>query len=133
VDDGVGTAVEGQTRLELVVPPDPNLLRIVRLVASGLASLADLDLDGVEEVRVAADEVVSTLIAASRGSAGEPVHVRLTVTDTSLCLDASTALGAGSTLHVDPMADRVLEAVASRFEWWTDGDGVAHARAERDR
>ena len=59
--------------------------------------------------------------------------MRLTVTDTALCLDASTALGEGASLHVDPMADRVLEAVASRFEWWTDGDGTAHARAERDR
>jgi hypothetical protein len=124
------TTVDGATRLELVVPPDPQLLRIVRLVASGLAALATLDLDGVEQVRVAADELVSTLIEASTG---EPVHVRLTITDHALRLEASTALGAGNVLHVDPMVDRVLEAVTSRYEWHTDADGVARGLAEHDR
>lgn len=123
-----GSSVDGTTRLELVVPADPQLLRIVRLVASGLASLANLDLDAVEEIRVAADEVVSTLIEAS---AGEPVHVRMTVTPELLRLEASTDLG-GGTFDVDPMVDRVLEVVASRFAWDTV-DGVAQGWVERDR
>jgi hypothetical protein len=127
--DATTTAVDGTTRVELVVPPDPQLLRIVRLVASGLASLASLDLDGVEEVRVAADELVSTLIEVS---AGEPVHVRLTITDDVLRLEASTRLAPGTTLEVDPMVDRVLEAVSSSHGWRTD-DGVAHGTVERDR
>jgi hypothetical protein len=122
------SSVDGTTRLELVVPPDPQLLRIVRLVASGLASLANLDLDAVEEVRVAADEVVSTLIEASTG---EPVHVRMTVTPELLRLEASTDLG-GGTFEPDPMVDRVLEAVASRYAWETV-DGSARGWAERDR
>ena len=37
------------TSLQLVLPADPQLLRIVRLVASGLASLTDLGVDAVEE------------------------------------------------------------------------------------
>lgn len=117
------------TELELVLPPDPDLLRIVRLVASGLASLADLDLDGVEEVRVCADELVSTLIEASNG---QPVRVRLAVGDAALSLEASTPLAPGTELHVDPMVDRVLEAVATTHEWRTV-DGVAHGFAERAR
>jgi hypothetical protein len=110
------------------VPPDPQLLRIVRLVASGLASLANLDLDAVEEVRVAADEVVSTLIEAS---SGEPVHVRMTITPEVLRLEASTQLTGGS-FEPDPMVDRVLEAVASRHAWETV-EGQARGWAERDR
>jgi hypothetical protein len=51
------TQVTG-TSLQLVLPGDPQLLRIVRLVASGLASLTELGLDAVEEVRAAADELV---------------------------------------------------------------------------
>ena len=123
-----GSTVDGSTRLELVVPPDPQLLRIVRLVASGLASLANLDLDAVEEVRVAADEVVSTLIEASTG---ESVHVRMTVTPEQLRIEATTALQ-GGVFAPDPMVDRILQAVASRFGWETV-DGVAQGWAERDR
>jgi hypothetical protein len=122
------SSIDGTTRLELVVPPDPQLLRIVRLVASGLASLANLDLDAVEEVRVAADEVVSTLMEASTG---EPIHVRMSITPELLRLEASTAY-AGGTFAPDPMVDRVLEAVSSRHAWET-ADGEARSWSERDR
>lgn len=127
--DAITTSIDGTTRVELVVPADPQLLRIVRLVASGLASLASLDLDGVEEVRVAADELVSTLIEVSDG---EPVHIRLTITDDVLRLEASTPLAPGATLDVDPMVDRVLEAVSTSHSWRTD-DGIAHGIVERER
>lgn len=120
---------DGDTSVELVLPPDPQMLRIVRLVASGLASIADLDLDGVEEVRVAADELVSTLIEAS---AGGVVNVRLTVSADRLRIEASTAVGDGAPLKVDPMVVKVLDAVATEHEWHTE-DGVAYGRIDRVR
>jgi hypothetical protein len=117
------------TELELILPPDPQLLRIVRLVASGLASLADLDLDGVEQVRVAADEVVTTLIEAGDG---QPISIKLSVDASALRIDASTPLPAGVELHVDPLVDKVLASVATDHEFRTV-DGVAHGVAERAR
>jgi hypothetical protein len=117
------------TDLELVLPPDPQLLRIVRLVASGLASLADLDLDGVEQVRVAADEVVSTLIEAS---AGNEVRIRLTIDSSGLKIDASTPLADGNQLKVDPLVDKVLSSVTTSHGWSTV-DGIAHGVAEHAR
>jgi hypothetical protein len=117
------------TQLELVVPPEPQLLRIVRLVASGMASLAELDLDGVEQVRVAADEVVSTLIEASHGA---PISIKLSVDASALRIDASTPLSDGAELRVDPLVDKVLENVATDHAFRTV-DGVAHGLAERAR
>jgi hypothetical protein len=104
-------------------------LRIVRLVASGMASLADLDLDGVEQVRVAADEVVSTLIEVGHG---EPIRIKLSIDAAALRIDASTPLADGTQLEVDPLVDRVLESVATEHAFRTV-DGVAHAVAERAR
>ena len=121
--------INGTTQIDLVLPADPQLLRIVRLVASGLASLVSLDLDGVEETRVAADELVSALIEAS---AGDPITIKFTVTDELLRLEGSTALPAGTDLQVDPMVDRVLDAVSTRHHWHTDA-GVAHGLVERTR
>jgi hypothetical protein len=117
------------TDLELVLPPDPQLLRIVRLVASGLASLAELDLDGVEQVRVSADEVVSTLIEAS---AGGEVRIKLSIDAEGLRIDASTPLGDGNQLKVDPLVDKVLTSVTTAHEWSTV-DGVAHGVARHAR
>jgi hypothetical protein len=115
------------TSLQLVVPPDPQLLRIVRLVASGIASLTQLGVDAVEQVRVAADELVSTLMEAS---SGEPVVLDLAVTDGTLRISASTPLADGQKLTVDPMTDLILGKVATRHEW-ADGDGTARGLVER--
>jgi hypothetical protein len=115
------------TSLQLVLPPDPQLLRIVRLVASGLASLTQLGVDAVEQVRVAADELVSTLMEAS---GGQPVVVDLALADGALRLVASTQLAEGQSLTVDPMTNRILDSVATRYEWSDEG-GTARGVVER--
>ena len=121
------TDTTATTSLQLVLPPDPQLLRIVRLVASGMASLTQLGLDAVEEVRVAADELVSTLMEASDG---EPVVVDLVLTDAVLRVEARTTLADGQALTIDPLTDQLLDAVATRHEW-SDGTGSVHGVVER--
>jgi hypothetical protein len=116
------------TGFQLVLPPDPQLLRVVRLVASGLASLGQLDLDAVEEVRVAADELVSALIEAS---AGAPIEVDLQLTADTLRVTGATTLAVGGTFEVDPITDRILSTVATRHVWETDGDRAVGS-VERD-
>lgn len=106
------------TTLEIVVPPDPRVLRVLRLVASGVASLGELDLDAVEEVRVAVDELGSTLIAASDGS---PVSLTFELSPDLLSVDGSTKLARSGKLDVDPLTDRILDAVASSHEWRSSG------------
>ena len=117
----------GTTTLHLSLPPDPRLLRVLRLVASGVASLGEFDLAAVEEVRVAVDELGSTLINAS---AGEPIEISFELTDSVLRVDGRTPLSDGQTLEVDPLTDRILDVVATTHEWRTD-DGVAHGRIEK--
>lgn len=113
------------TELSLSIPADPALLRIVRLVASGLASFTDLDLNGVEELRVGADELVSALIQAGDGS---PVNLRAELRSGRLCIEADTVLG-GEALQVDPLTDRILAEVSTDHSF-TVADGRVHGRLE---
>ena len=115
------------TSLQLVLPADPQLLRIVRLVASGLASLTDLGLDAVEETRAAADELVSTLMEACAGGA---VTLALSLDGDRLRLEASAPLPKGATLEVDPITDQILDQVATSHRW-SQADGVATGVVER--
>jgi hypothetical protein len=114
--------------MQLVLPAEPQLLRIVRLVASGLASLSGCDLDTVEEVRVAADELVAALMEAGGGS---DVTINLELRRDVLQIDAATDLRDGKALEVDPLSDRILDTVATRHEWRTD-DRRAHGIVERE-
>ncbi|HEY9557776.1 MAG TPA: hypothetical protein VIR58_13650 [Acidimicrobiales bacterium] len=115
------------TELEIVVPADARLLRVLRLVASGVASLGSLSLDAVEEVRVAVDELGATLIGASNGA---PLTVRFQLDADQLCVEGSTEVRS-SGMEVDPLTDRILDAVATSHEW-TTADGVASCRIEKD-
>lgn len=117
---------ERTTSFELVVPPDAELLRVVRLVASGLASFTALDLDSVEEIRVGADELVATLMQASDGG---PVSVSFIVSDEGLTISGSTALADGADFVLDPLTDRILNEVATEHSWHTE-DGRVYGRID---
>ena len=113
--------------LRLELSPDPRLLRILRLVASGVASLGEFDLAAVEEVRVAVDELGATLISASTGG---PIELTFELVDGVLCVEGRTHVGTGAELEVDPLTDRILDVVATSHEWST-ADGVAQGRFEK--
>jgi hypothetical protein len=119
-------ATTTSTSFDLVLPPDPDLLRVVRLVASGLASLTALGIDAVEGVRVAADELVSTLIQASDGG---PVTVTFELGGSALVIRGRTQL-ADSSFTLDPLTDRILDAVVTSHEWSTV-DGSVEGRVEQ--
>ena len=109
------------------MPPDPQLLRVLRLVGSGLASLGQLDLASTEEVRVAVDELGAALIAMGDGS---PIDITFDLTPDALLVEGATALPPGAELDVDPLTDRMLSVVASTHEWSVQ-DGRATGRLEK--
>lgn len=109
------------TSFDLVLPPDAELLRVVRLVASGLASLTPLGLDAVEAVRVAADELVATLIQSSDGS---PITVTFELTGTAVAITGSTQAATESAFELDPLTDQILSSVSDRHDWDHEGTTV---------
>ncbi|MHB1091084.1 MAG: hypothetical protein ACYC0U_08520, partial [Ilumatobacteraceae bacterium] len=48
--------------VEIRVPPDPSLSRVLRLAASGMASLAGFTVDEIEDIKIAVSEVLIALI-----------------------------------------------------------------------
>jgi len=70
---GTGTGHDGvvtdrQERLvRLELPVDSQYIRVARLVASGLGATAGLDVDGVDDLRIAVDELCAALFEVGRG------------------------------------------------------------------
>ena len=114
------------TTLRLEIAPDPRLLRVLRLVASGVASLGAFEVTAVEEVRVAVDELGATLIGAS---AGGPIELTFEMVGDRLCVEGRTDSG-GAPLEVDPLTDRILDVVATHHEWGSE-NGKAMGRVEK--
>ena len=55
-------------RSSSTLPADAGLLRLVRLVASGLASTAGFDVDELDDLRIAVDEAVAALLEGGDGT-----------------------------------------------------------------
>jgi serine/threonine-protein kinase RsbW len=52
-----------QPPVELVIPADTRAVRLARLVTSGVASASGFDVEEVEDLRIAVDELCAVLLA----------------------------------------------------------------------
>ena len=103
----------------LTIRAEPSNVRLVRLVVSSVAADLDLDFEAVEDLRIAADELVSALITALSPSA--TVRVDIATIDGALEVRASgDTTGAGGTL--DPLADQIVQSIVHTYELRLGGD-----------
>ena len=101
--------------IELTIPADPRLLRLVRLVASGLASTAGFDVDELDDLRIAVDEAVSALL---EGGGGAPLPLRFEVGGGSVAMQGETKLASADALDQDrlELSTQILGAVCDEHQ-----------------
>lgn len=75
--------------VDVCVPAEPAMSRVLRLAASAVASLARFDVAEIEDIKLAVSEV---LIALVEHGAGEHVDVRFTVAEDEFTILAVTAV-----------------------------------------
>lgn len=118
------TVTHGPVQLRL--PADPAMSRVLRLAASGLASLAGLSIDEIEDMKIAVSEVLVVLI---EHGGGQPVDVSIEAVADGFHIDASTEVA-----QFDPddpdlrLCRAVLGGVCASHEIRVD-DGTAHIHA----
>jgi anti-sigma regulatory factor (Ser/Thr protein kinase) len=64
--------------IEIRFPSDPGLSRVLRLAASGVASLANYTVDEIDDIKIAVSEIFIALIEHGTGSS---IEIRLFVDD----------------------------------------------------
>lgn len=97
--------------VDIRVPPDPAFSRVLRLAASGIASLTSFTVDEIEDIKVAVSEVLLALI---EHGAGDVIEIRMTSDEDSFVIDAITAVEGFDTEHPDlQMCRTVLSGVCS--------------------
>ncbi len=93
--------------VEVRVPPDPALSQVLRLAASGMATLAGFTVDEIEKIKVAVSEV---LIALIDHGGGAPIDVRLEIAGRSFNVRARTSAAAFDPGHPDLLLARTVLA-----------------------
>ena len=98
--------------VELSLPPDPTLSRVLRLAASGIAGMAGFTVDEIEDIKVAVSEVLLALI---EHGGGKTIEIQFMVEDQSFTVRGQTAIEAFDADHPDLILCRtVLAGVCTR-------------------
>jgi serine/threonine-protein kinase RsbW len=108
----------------LQVPAVASSLRVVRMVAATVVADAGFDVDEVDDVRMAVDELCAAVIESGPSS---PLRVQLRVQGDRLTVRAEAAQpDGGRAAHVDELRAAVLGATAGEYEFGlVDGTTVA--------
>lgn len=120
--------------IELALPADTRLLRLVRLVASGLASTAGFDVDELDDLRIAVDEAVAALL---EGGDGSRLTLRFDVGESEVGMSGTTPASPGTPLDPDrvELSTQILAAVCDDHQLEvSDGSvlvRIAKRRGER--
>ena len=117
--------------IELRLPPDPTLSRVLRLAASGIAGMAGFTVDEIEDIKIAVSEVLLALI---EHGGGETIEIQFMVEDQSFSVRGQTAIEAFDADHPDLILCRTvlagvctqhgIELVDDRAQIWA---AVAHS------
>lgn len=110
-DGDLGNPVEGP--VDLRFPADARMARLARLAASAVGTAAGFSIADVEDLRIAVDELCSSLIEVSVGGF---VDLRFQMSDGVVEVSGSVPASSLDTLDLDrrELSDRILDIVADR-------------------
>jgi len=114
--------------VSLEVNAEHHMIRIARLVASGLAAIAGFDLDAVEDLRIAVDEGCVWLIDEGDGS---PLQLAYAVRDDGAVEVAGrTGRGTGDGV-VGPLVAQIMAAACDRHRFEVGEGSVSFTLVSR--
>lgn len=101
-----------EIRIELTVPADPRVVAGIRLFASGLGSEFGLDLDAIEDLRMAVGELMSAAIEASKGA---NLGVTYRASEARVQVEVEGPSGVDFAECLDEIAAMILDEVADEY------------------
>ncbi len=113
--DAAGRTEVSNGPVELTVPARSEHLRVLRLVAASVAASLELDVDQLDDLRIAIDELCGGLIE----HAVQGARLRLRLVGRSQCLEAEGSIvEGGSGGKVDPISQLILDGLD--VDWSND-------------
>jgi serine/threonine-protein kinase RsbW len=108
-----------EERIELVLPADKRLVRVARLVASGVATTAGFDVEEVEDLRIAVDELCTALV---EGGDGGPLFLGFDLGDGEVSIIGTTSATGVAAFEPDRLAlsRQILAVVVDEYDLHTD-------------
>jgi serine/threonine-protein kinase RsbW len=118
-------------QVRLVMPAAPELLRVARLTAAGLASRLGFSFDEVEDVKIAVDELCFALVG-TKGREGTLTLVYQLQADSLVIEGTGDFPSQDVRATTGELSTLILSAVVDSHEV-TDGDGTVRFKLTKRR
>jgi serine/threonine-protein kinase RsbW len=122
------TAAPTDDTIRLTVPAALEYVRIVRLTGSGVASRLGFDIEEIENLRVALDELASMTIEFA---ASGDLELTFATTETELRINGRAPVAPGVEVGVEELTAQILKAVIDDYELRTDDGFVTFSCVTR--
>lgn len=121
------------TRVTLTFPAAVELVRLARLVASGLAVNAGLSVDDIEDLRIGVDELCGLVV--SHADTSGTVSLVLDASDGAVQVEVRAPAGPGQEpFTLDELSGHILAAAADEHHLArADGELIASLTKRRDQ
>lgn len=114
-----GTSLEIGNTVRISIPASLEFVRIVRLTASGLASRLGFDVEEIDNLRIAVDELAGAVVDAS--APGE-LEVTFCDGDGELRIEGHAPVAEGLALGIDDLTAQILNSVCDKYELRIDAN-----------
>lgn len=115
------------------IPADPTFVRVVRLATSGAGTLAGFDVDTIDDIRIAVDEMCATLIELA--DSHHTIALTMRIQSDSLTITGETETGVdpgGIDAERHALGRMILDAICDHHELSVN-DGIARFVIQRRR
>lgn len=104
--------------VQISLPPQTRFVALARVTAVSLGAELDFDVDALEELRMASNEVAALMLERAEDAGANAVHMAFTLrsegeVELVVSIDEGTA---ESPPEPDPLAEQILAAVTDEFE-----------------
>jgi serine/threonine-protein kinase RsbW len=115
--------------VELRLPARPRFLRLARLTASGFASDSGMDVEDLDDLRLAVGEACALLMDSAPETAELLLHYELSSAEIVITGRCETANGTG--VQLDEAAHAVLGATVDSFDLRTENGSTVFVLQKR--
>ncbi len=115
-------ATDAVEAVDLSVPTSPELVRLARVTASGLASRLGFTYEEVEDLRLAIDELCYALVG--KGHVSGTLRLHYAIFDGSLEIEGTADVGAdsdGRSPHLSELSELILDALVDEHSLDVEG------------
>lgn len=117
-----------ESPVRLIIPAHPRFLRLARLTAAGIAGELGFGLEGIEDLRVAVDEVCAILIEGAADGAELELVYRSSAD--GLVIEGSCS-NPGAVPDLHPVARELLAMTADDYSVYSAGEVVSFRLLKR--